>query len=181
MNIKSHHQAQFNHEEWIEYLFRFVETVQEFLRKVFQNIKTLSQKGLVKAWKEIRTAASKLNTLDIIFMGLTVLAGLLGGLIFLIGLGLLGYQLVLWLLDGVWTSLPLYVVFDFIFENTAFQQWMAHPESWFGMQKLFSGFLETTPLSLALMVPGILIAVAWAGVLSATLVIRFYQIKNHND
>ena len=73
------------------------------------------------------------------------------------------------------------MVFNFLFENTFLQQWMTHPESWVGLQKLFSWLLESVPLSLALMVPGFSIALFMAGTLTIALLYRFYQLKNRND
>ena len=99
----------------------------------------------------------------------------------MIGLGLFGYQAVLWLQDGIWTEFPLFVIFNFFFENTILHQWMVHPESWLGLQKLFSWFLESVPLSLALMIPGLSIALFMAGTIVATMLFRFIQLRNKND
>jgi hypothetical protein len=58
---------------------------------------------------------------------------------------------------------------------------MVHPESWMGLQKMFSWFLESIPLSMALMIPGISIALFMAGTLVIALTYRFYQLRNRND
>ncbi|MDE1045380.1 MAG: hypothetical protein OSA05_08910, partial [Nitrospinaceae bacterium] len=107
--------------------------------------------------------------------------GMLGLMIFMAGLGLFSYQAMLWLQNGTWTEFPLFVVFNFLFENTALHQWMVHPESWLGLQKMFSWFLESIPLSMALMIPGISIALFMAGTLVIALTYRFYQLRNRND
>ena len=52
-----------------------------------------------------------------------------------------------------------------------------NPESWIGIQKLLLWLLETTPVSLALMVPGFSIAVTAAGTFTLALIFRFYQLK----
>ena len=46
-----------------------------------------------------------------------------------------------------------------------------------GIQKLLLWLLETTPVSLALMVPGFSIAVTAAGTFTLALIFRFYQLK----
>ena len=43
MNIENHQQSQFNHEEWINRLFRFIETVRQFSIAFAQAFKTLFQ------------------------------------------------------------------------------------------------------------------------------------------
>jgi flagellar biosynthesis protein FliQ len=58
---------------------------------------------------------------------------------------------------------------------------MTHPESWLGLQKLFSWFLESVPLSLALMIPGLSIALFMAGTIMATMLFRFIQLRKRND
>jgi flagellar biosynthesis protein FliQ len=57
---------------------------------------------------------------------------------------------------------------------------MIHPESWMGLQKLFSWFLESVPLSVALMIPGLAIAFFMAGTMVVTMLFRFVQLKNRN-
>ena len=152
-----------------------------FFKEVLRGIGALFQKGLVEAWKNLRSTLSKLTPKDFIVSGLLTLTGLGGVLIFMVGLSLFAYQSILWLQNGVWTEFPLFVVFKFFFENTAFHQWMTQPESWMGLQKLFSWFLQTIPLSVALMVPGFSIALFMAGTLMVGLLYRFFQLRNRND
>ena len=98
-------------------------------------------------------------------------------MILIAGMGLLSYQSFIWLQSGVWNEYPMLTVFNFIFENTAIHQWLMNPESWIGIQKLLLWLLETTPVSLALMVPGFSIAVTAAGTFTLALIFRFYQLK----
>jgi hypothetical protein len=179
MNAENHH-AKFNHEEWIEHLYQSMETARQFCSELFKALKTLSQKGLREAWKDIRLAVSKLTPQDFIVTGLLTLTGMFGVMVFMIGFSLLSYQSILWLQNGVWTEYPLVVIFNFLFDNTAFQLWMTQPESWVGLQKLFSWFLESVPISLALMVPGFSITLFMAGIITAALLYRFYQLKKKN-
>lgn len=177
MNIENHQQSQFNHEEWINRLFRFIETTRQFSIAFAQAFKTLFQKGLTEAWKEIGAATKKLSLADFIVAGTLLSVAAFGGLILLAGIGLLSYQSLLWLQSGVWTEYPMLTVFNFLFENTPLHQWIINPESWIGMQKLLLWVLESTPVSLALMVPGFSISLMAGGILIAALVFRFYQFQ----
>jgi hypothetical protein len=177
MNMENHQQSQFNHEEWINRLFQFIETARQFSITFAQAFKTLFQKGLAEAWKEIRAATKKLLLADLIFAGTLTLFAVFGGVILLVGIGLLSYQSLLWLQTGVWTEYPMLTVFNFLFENTPLHQWMVTPESWIGMQKLLLWVLESIPVSLVLMVPGFSITIMASGILIAALVFRFYQFK----
>jgi len=180
MNVENH-QTHFNHEDWLAHLNRFIETARQFFNEVFKGLRALSQKGLSEAWKDIRSTVSRLTPQDFIVTASITVTGMFGVMIFMIGFGLFGYQALLWLQDGTWTEFPLFVVFDFLFENTALHQWMLHPESWVGLQKMFSWLLESIPLSIALMVPGFSIALFMAGTLVVALAYRFYQLRNRND
>jgi hypothetical protein len=177
MNIENHQHSQFNHEEWINRLFQFIETARQFSVAFARTFKVLFQKGLTEGWKEIKTATKKLSLLDFIYTGTLASFALFGSMILLAGIGLLSYQSLLWLQSGIWTEYPLLSVFTFIFENTALHQWVIDPESWFGMQKLILWILESIPVSLALMVPGFSITIMAGGVLIMALVFRFYQFK----
>ena len=180
MNLENQ-QIRFNHEDWLAQLYRFMEIGRQFFTELLKGFKSLSQKGLKQGWKDLRYAASRLTPQDFILTALISVFGMFGMVIFLAGLGLFSYQAILWLQDGTWTEFPLFIVFNFLFENTALHQWMVNPESWFGLQKLFSWFLETIPLSMALMVPGFSIALFMAGTLFVALAYRFYQLRNRND
>jgi hypothetical protein len=180
MNIENQ-QTQFNHEDWLAQLYRFIDTGRQFINELFKGLKILSQKGLLEAWKDIRAAVSRLTPKDFIVTALISVMGMFGLMIFMIGLGLFSYQAMLWLQNGTWTEFPLFVVFNFLFENTALHQWMVHPESWLGLQKTLLWFLQSIPLSMALMIPGISIALFMAGTLVIALTYRFYQLRNRND
>jgi hypothetical protein len=180
MNIEKQ-QTQFNHEDWLTQLYHFIDTGRQFINELFKGLKTLSQKGLLEAWNYIRAAVFQLTPKDFIFTAFISIMGMFGLMIFIFGLGLFSYQAMLWLQNGTWTEFPLFAVFNFLFENTALHQWIVHPESWLGLQKMFSWFLESIPLSMALMIPGISIALFMAVTLVITLTYRFYQLKNRND
>jgi hypothetical protein len=177
MNMENHQQSQFNHEEWINRLFQFIETARQFSVAFAQTFKVIFQKTLSEGWKEIKTATKKLSLSDFIFTGTLASIAVFGSMILLAGIALLSYQSLLWLQSGVWTEYPLLSVFTFIFENTALHQWVINPESWVGMQKLILWVLESIPVSLALMVPGFSITIIAGGFLIMTFFFRFYQFK----
>jgi hypothetical protein len=177
MNMENHQQSQFNHEDWINSLFQFIETARQFSITFAKTFKALFQKGLSEGWKEIKTATKKLSLEDFIFISILTSIAVFGSMILLTGIGLLSYQSLLWLQSGVWIEYPLLSVFTFLFENTALHQWIINPESWVGIQKLFLWVLESIPVSLALMIPGLSITIMAGGVLIMALVFRFYQFK----
>jgi len=84
----------------------------------------------------------------------------------------------LFLKQGDLTPFPLRVAFNALFENTALQEWLHNPGSWFGLQELVSWILQETPLSLALIVPGTLAAFSIAGFMVAAAAMRYYRFKN---
>jgi hypothetical protein len=177
MNMENHQQSQFNHEEWINRLFQFIETARQFSIAFAKTFKVLFQKSLSEGWKQIKTSTQKLSLADFIFTGTLASIAVFGSIVLLAGIGFLSYQSLLWLQSGVWTEYPLLSVFNFLFENTALHQWIIKPESWVGMQKLVLWVLESTPVSLALMVPGLSIIIMAIWVLIMALVFRFYQFK----
>ncbi len=178
MNTENSHQPKLNHEEWIGRFFQFIETVKLFSIEFAQALKSLFQKGLRETWKDFRSIASKLSPVDFFFAGTMLSIGAFGGMIVIAGIGLLSYQSFLWLQSGVWTEYPMLAVFNFLFENTPLHQWIINPESWVGMQKLILWFLETIPVSIALMVPGVSLAITAMSIFIAAMLFRFYQLKN---
>ena len=178
MNFESKQQAQFDYDEWISRLLQYIATAQIFFSGFIQAAKVIFNKGVVLVWKEIRTTASKLSAADFFFAGMNITAGLFGVIILLAGIVLLSYQSLLWLQTGVWTEYFLLETFNFLFENTILHQWIISPESWIGMQKLFLWFLESIPVSLALIIPGLSIAISASVIFLMALTFRFYQLKN---
>ena len=177
MNTENFQESRFNPEEWMNRLFEFMKAVQYFAIDLIQAFKTLLQKGLLQVWKEIRSATSKLSAVDFFFAGAMLSIGTFGGIILVAGMGLLIYQVFIWLQSGVWNCLLYTSDAADDTENTAIHQWLMNPESWIGIQKLLLWLLETTPVSLALMVPGFSIAVTAAGTFTLALIFRFYQLK----
>ena len=69
MNIENQ-QTQFNHEDWLAQLYRFIDTGRQFIDELIKGLKILSQKGLLEAWKDIRAAVSRLTPKDFIVTAL---------------------------------------------------------------------------------------------------------------
>ena len=180
MNIENH-QTKFNHEDWLEQLYLFMVIVRQFFNELSKALRVLSQKGLFKAWSDFRFALSRLTPQDFIVTALITVTGIFGLMVFMCGLSLFSYQTMLWLQNGTWTEFSLFVVFNFLFENTALHQWILQPESWLGLQKIFTWFLESIPLSIALMIPGISIALFMTATLVLAFIYRFYQLRSRND
>ncbi len=167
----------YNHTDWLKHISALFGEVRAFAKEAGALIKESSKKFFNRAMTEIRFFISKSTMLDYLGGGITAAIGFMATLVFLSGFGLIGYQIFLWLKDGTWTEFPLFVVFNFLFENTALHSWMQNPESWYGLQKVGSWFLENIPLSLALIVPGFTVACAMWAIAIAAICIRYYQFK----
>lgn len=177
MNQEKMHQQGFDHSEWLKNISDSWETAQAFFGEVWETCKVLFKKGLTQGIGEIKFFLSKSTPLDFICGGLNAFFGFLATLVFLSGFCLLGYQTMLWLVDGVWTEYPLAIVFNTLFENTALHSWVSHPESWYGLQKVVAWTLENIPLSAALIVPGFILSSILAGIMGGAIMIRYYQFK----
>ena len=175
------HKPDFDHEDWLKTMTDTQEKALGFMSEVWETFRILLDMGVTRAIREIKFIISKSTALDYIGGGLSALIGFLGALILTAGVCLTGYQIVLWLIDGVWTEFPLFIVFNFMFENTALHSWMANPESMYGLQVVVSWILENTPLSAALIVPGFILATTMAGIMGLAVMIRYYQFKNHGE
>jgi hypothetical protein len=76
------------------------------------------------------------------------LAGLIFGGFCLAALAVLGYQTIIFLMDGAWPKLSFLVVIEYISP-----EWARHPESWKGLHKLLD-----MPLFFGLFVSAIFIS-----------------------
>ncbi len=177
MNQENFQKQDFDHSHWLKNLSDSLDHAQAFFGEVWETCKILFNKGLTQGIQEIKFFVSKSSPMDFICGGLNALFGSLATLVFLSGFCLIGYQTLLWLIDGVWTEFPLVMVFNFLFENTALQSWVTNPESWHGLQTVVAWVLENTPLSAALIIPGFILASALAGIMAGAVMIRYYQFK----
>ena len=171
------HNDNIDNSQWLKNFSDFLHTVRAFLGEVFETCKILFKKGLTQTIKEIKFFISKSTLLDFVCGGFIALFGSLAILIFISGFCLIGYQIMLWLIDGVWTGFPLILGFNFLFESTALHSWITNPESLYGLQKVVVWVLENTPISATLIIPGFILTSVSAGIMTGAIMIRYYQFK----
>ncbi len=162
---------------WINNFSKYYEKFQLMTPQLIELIKQGLTKGLKKAKCEFDEIRSKLTLIDYAF-GLANLSAI--GCAFLIvfsGFGVLGYQSALWLQDGVWTELPLLIVFNFFFEGAAIQGWLNNPQSWFGLHQIVDWCLQNIPLSLTLILEGMFLVILTASFFFISIVFRYIWIK----
>ena len=163
---------------WSRSITQLFESGRELLGEVCETCGVLCAESFTSVRQEIKYLFSHFTTLDIVCGVLNTVCGFIAALVCLSGFGVLGYQGILWMQEGVWTGLPLLAVFETLFENTALHTWFTQPESWIGFQKAAEWLMENIPLSLALILPGALATFAAAGVMALAIMIRYYQFKN---
>ena len=170
-----------DHTSWMRWVEENLGLAKEFYGEVIVSLKGITKKTIFKASEELRFFISKLTVVDFICVSVTLAAMALTSLFLLSGLGLVSYQVFLWMKDGIWPEFPIEIVFNFLFENTLLAQWLNNPESWFGLQKVVEWLLQNIPLSVALIIPSVLIFSGTACILAVAIAFRFYQFKNSED
>lgn len=178
MTQENMHDQNVDHELWLKNMDETQEKARIVLFEVWETFRVLLDKGVTRTIKEAKFFFSKITFVDYIGGGLSALIGFFATLVLAAGLCLIGYQVGLWLIDGVWTEFPLFIVFNFLFENTALHSWIANPESMYGLQVVVSWILENTPLSAALIVPGLVLGAVMTGVTVLAVMVRYYQFKH---
>ena len=167
----------FDHNRWVDKIFYYLEYFRLALLEGGRTINVLMGLSLTRAFKELKFFSSRLTVTDFIFGGFILMFMISAGMIMLFGFGLLSYQVFFWLKDGIWTEIPIGIVFNFLFENSFLQEWLTSPGSWLGLQQMANWLLENIPLSLALILPGGIGVVMMGGIIVMGLIIRFYQFK----
>ena len=166
-----------DHMSWIQWINMNFDNAKEFYEEAKMHLLEITRQIISKVSKELRFFISKLTSVDF-FCGSIVLGIMAFASLFLaLGLGLVGYQVFLWIKDGVWSEFATMEVFNFLFENTLLAQWLDTPESWFGLQKIMEWLLHNIPLSVALIVPSIMVLIGMVCVTIVALAFRFYQFK----
>ena len=159
-----------------------MEAARLFIVDALETCRFVFGKGLVSAYEaareELKFLFKRFTVLDYVFGNLSLLGLLLCFTIFLSGFGLLGYQIVLWLMDGVWNAMPLMMVFSFLFEGTALGTWMQNPDSWVGLHQIVEWLLVNTPISLVLIVDGLILSAGMATVIVFAVMVRRFQFKH---
>ncbi|MEE8205696.1 MAG: hypothetical protein V3T82_02020 [Nitrospinaceae bacterium] len=162
-----------------------METARLFVLDVLQTGRFVFEKGLVSAYEatrqELKFLFKRFTFLDYVFGNLGLLGLLLCFTVFLSGFGLLGYQTVVWLQDGVWNAMPLMLVFSFLFEGTSFGVWMQNPDSWAGLHQIMEWVLINTPISLVLIVDGLIMSAGMAAVILFAVMVRRFQFKHREQ
>lgn len=159
-----------------------MEAARLFVLDALQTGRFVFEKGLVSAYeatrKELKFLFNRFTMFDFVFGNLSLLGLLLSFMVFISGFGLLGYQTVVWLQDGVWNAMPLMMVFTFLFEGTALGAWMLNPDSWVGLHQVMEWLLVNTPISLVLIVNGLMLTVGMAFVIIFAVMVRRFQFKH---
>ena len=166
-----------DHFSWVQWINAGIGNAKEFYENVKTNLLKITNQLFSKVRKEFFFFISKLTSTDIFFGSVTFCIMSLVSLFLASGLGLIGYQLFLWIKNGTWSKFASIEVFNFLFENTLVAQWISKPESWFGLQKIIEWLLKNTPLSVALIVPSIIILVGMICLTFVALTLRYYQFK----
>jgi len=159
-----------------------MEAARLFILDALQTCRFIFEKGLVSAYEatrqELKFLFKRFTVLDYVLGNLSLLGLLLCFSVFLSGFGLLGYQTVVWLQDGVWNAMPLMMVFTFLFEGTAFGAWMQTPDSWMGLHQVMEWLLINTPISLVLIVDGLVLSAGMAAFIIFAVMVRRFQFKH---
>lgn len=166
-----------DHASWMRWLSEMLDRTISFYEEAITNIRIIARQVISRASEALRFFISKLTALDLFFGFISL--GLMGlaSLFLMCGLGLVSYQVFLWIKDGAWSEFTIMVVFDFLFENTPVAQWLSNPESWFGLQKIIEWLLQSIPLSAALILPSVFIICLTACLSAMAIAFRFYQFK----
>jgi len=162
---------------WMQWINISMDNAKEFYKEVKINFRELSGKIFSRISEELFFFVSKLTPVDIFFGTVTIGIMSIASLFLASGMGLICYQVFLWIKNGVWTEFAIIEVFNFLFENTLAAQWLINPESWFGLQKIMEWLLQNIPLSVALIVPSIIVLAGMICVNMAAIAFRFYQFK----
>jgi len=159
-----------------------MEAARLFVLDALETCRFVFEKGLNSAYEatreELRFLFKRFTMLDYVFGNLSMLGLLLSFTVFLSGFGLLGYQIVIWLQDGVWNAMPLMMVFTFLFEGTAFGAWMQNPEAWVGLHQVMEWLLVNTPISLVLIVDGLVLSAGMVATIVFAVMVRRFQFKH---
>lgn len=170
-------QEEFNPAQKIEEFSHYLNKVRVFSQDSFATLSLLVKQGCLKFWEETKYLFSKLTPMDYFFGGISFAVLFGASIIFLMGFALIGYQVLLWLKNGIWTEFPIMVIFDYVFQGTALHNWLQNPGSWFGLHQVFEWMLENIPLSLTLIVDGAMGIFVMLGIITAAILIRRFQFK----
>ena len=95
---------------------------------------------------------SKVKRISWLAMAWQKFANGVGGILMLFGFGILGFQAFLYLLNEEWIEMPLLYITSF--GPSKFSSWLNNPASWIALHKIVYGILDYAPLSLTLILVG---------------------------
>ena len=170
-----------DHMSWMQWINVNLDNAKEFYEELKMNLQKIASQAISKVSKELRFFISKLTPVDFFCGCITLGIMSLASLFLASGLGLVGYQIFLWIKDGVWSEFAIMEVFNSLFGNTLAAQWLSNPESWLGLQKIIEWLLYNIPVSVALILPSIMVLVGMMCVTVVALIIRFYQFKSEEN
>ena len=81
----------------------------------------------------------------------------IGIFLFMLGVGIIGFQVFIYLKDGTWFQVPFLILATLGPET--FIDWLREPNSWHGLHSIILATLEITPISLLLIISGHLIVI----------------------
>lgn len=177
MEENKSHENGIGNSRQMQAMFDFFETARLVLMEIKEALNVLSQKTIGKIKDGFKNIAHQLGVMDFILALLSGVLMLSATLVFLSGFCVVGYQVFLWLKNGIWTEFPLHVTFNYLFEGTALQAWLSQPESWHGLHRITAWALENIPLSLTLITNGVLMVLAVAAITTTTALFRYIKIK----
>ncbi|MFQ5443194.1 MAG: hypothetical protein ACE5EK_01135 [Nitrospinales bacterium] len=177
MTESQNSQENFIHTQRWEEFSLYLEKIRFFFQEFLVTLNEILKRAGKKLWEETKYLFSKLTPLDYFFGGISFAILFGASIIFLLGFALIGYQVFLWLKNGMWTEFPILVIFDYLFQGTALHDWLQNPGSWFGLHQVIEWMLENIPLSLTLIVDGALGIFAMLGIITAAIFIRRFQFK----
>ena len=178
MTSTKYQDPKIDHTSWIQWIEENLIQVKGFYRQIVTKLKVIAKYFISKAYEELRFFISNLTIVDFICLSAITTIMVFALLFLFSGVGVVFYQMFLWMKNGVWSEFPIEIVFSFLFENTWLAQWLSNPESWFGLQRVMEWLLQNIPLSAALIIPSILIFSGMACILTGAIICRFYQFKN---
>ena len=162
----------------------YLEAARLFTLDVLHTCRFVCEQGLASTYaaarRELKFLIKRFTVLDLIFGNLSLLGLVLSFSVFLSGIGILGYQIVVWLQEGVWNALPMMLVFNYFFEDTALGAWMLNPDSWLGLHQVVEWGLTNIPISLVLILDGLALSAGMVVTITLAVMIRRFQFK-HRD
>ena len=154
-----------------------MESFWTFIKDMARPWRAFFDNYVLKIKNDSRQVVRKLTILDFVLAGISLLIMFAAGLVVLSGIGIVSYQSVMWLQDGIWKELPLFSTFNYLLEGTALHGWVSDPQSWLGLHNMVVWSLENIPLALVLIVDGLAVMFIVAAMMTMGISLRLFQHK----